>query len=137
MISSVSDLRTWILLALWVSLPLNAVAGVTYVAGCPAQMSASHQVGAAGDCCPGKGHPSAPCKEHGGGSAPMKNGSAPGKSDPCGGACKAGLHSPQAWEPSLPTSVPAQPARPLLSTDPPTLLLAHGPGGLWRPPCLS
>src|SRR5262249_9780790 len=117
-------------LATLLTLPGYGLAGVVHSRSCQEQMSASNQAVLADDCCPGKTDQNGPCKRLGDGSpAPA------GKKDTCS-ACKAGYNckSPQSYEPSPGSGVLTFPVRPLVSADPPTLLLAHSPDGLWRPP---
>jgi len=124
-----SKLRLLTVLALLLTLPLYGLAGVVQ-RSCQQEMSASTHITVAGDCCPGKGDPGTSCKRYG--DSPV------GKKDSCT-ACKAGYNckSPQSYEPPLALAWLAPPPRSTVSIDPPPLLSAHSPDGLWRPPRLT
>lgn len=129
-LSNVRRLRLLTLLVTLLTLPGYGLAGLAHVRSCQAQMSASHQVVTAGDCCPGKADQNTPCKRFGDGSPSGKNG-------PCT-ACKAGYNckSPQSYEPTHLVAMLLIPVRPAVTVDPPTLVSFHSPNGLWRPPRL-
>jgi hypothetical protein len=115
-------------LAIILTLPGYGLAGLAQ-RSCQEEMQAADQIVQAGDCCPGKGGQNSPCKQD-------ENG-APGKNNPCS-ACKVGHNckSPQSYEPTHTVVVVLVSDRPTLSADPPTLIHARGPAGLWRPPRL-
>jgi hypothetical protein len=126
-----ADVRTLRLLTVLVtllSLPAYGLAGLAHARSCQAQMTAVAGAVVAGDCCPGKSDPGAPCKRLG--DNPDKNGGCT--------PCKAGFSckSPQSYEPVHLLAMDPLPMRPALISHPPTLQLSHSTGGLWRPPRL-
>jgi hypothetical protein len=129
-ITHVHRLRLLTLLVTLLALPAYGLAGLAQVRSCQAQMSDSHHVVMAGDCCPGKADQTTPCKGLGDGSPVGKNGSC--------SACKAGFNckSPQSHEPTPLVTIILPTFRPVIPADTPTLLLSHSPNGLWRPPRL-
>jgi hypothetical protein len=128
LILNVRALRLLTILVTLLTLPGYGLAGATHVRSCQAQMSASNHVVMAGDCCPGKADPNAPCKQLG-------KSELPGKNSPCS-PCKAGYNckSPQSYEPTHLVAMLVIPTRPAVVANPPTLLSSYRPDGLWRPP---
>jgi hypothetical protein len=122
----VRRLRLLTILLTLLTLPGYGLAGFTHVRSCQAQMRASDHIVMLGDCCPGKADQNAPCKRFGDGS---------GKNGTCT-PCKAGYNckSPQTYEPTHLVALLVTPARPVLTPNPPTLIVSHSSNGLWRPP---
>jgi hypothetical protein len=125
----VSTFRLQVVLAILLTLPFYGLAALSQ-RSCQEQMSASHQVALASDCCPGKADQGTPCKRLSDG--PL------GKNGSCT-ACKAGYSckSPQSYEPADGVVLFVLSAPSKLSAEPPSLSLSHSPEGLWRPPRLS
>lgn len=126
----VRALKFLIVLATLLTLPGYGLAGIAHTRSCQEEMSATHDVVVAGDCCPGKGDQNSPCKRFG-------EGSPAGKKNPCS-PCKAGYNckSSQPAERVMPFAMLLVPHLPLMSVNPPALLLSPSPHGLWRPPRL-
>jgi hypothetical protein len=122
----VRKLRLLTILVTLLTLPGYGLAGLTHVRSCQAQMRASDHVVMLGDCCPGEADQSTPCKRFGDG---------PGKNGTCT-PCKAGYNckSPQSYEPTQLVAMLVTPTRPVLTANPPTLIVSHSSNGLWRPP---
>jgi len=121
-----SRLRLIPVLAILLTLPILGLAGVVQ-RSCQQEMSSSTQATVTGDCCPGKSDPGPSCKRLG--DSPLS------KKDSCA-ACKAGYNckSPQSYEPGPALVWLVLPAHSTVSLDPPSLLSAYSPDGLWRPP---
>jgi hypothetical protein len=120
----VRRLRLLTILVTLLTLPGYGLAGLTHVRSCQAQMRPSDHVVMLGDCCPGKADQNAPCKRF-----------SDGKNETCS-PCKAGYNckSPQTYEPTHLVAMLVTPARPVLTANPPTLIVSHSSNGLWRPP---
>lgn len=117
-------------LALLLTLPLYGVAGIVSAFNCQGQAPRVNAI-AAMDCCPDHGGHDSDCNS-------LADQGHPVKTNSCS-MCKAGFgcKSPTSFEPVHVLTISPVLAHDPGSAEPPPLLSAHSPDGLWRPPRLT